>query len=77
MTKLKVDGYDQWNFDEQSGSVECIDNSEYAKYMRRHKAEQEEKIKQAALQKDVSMLKSEMSDIKSLLLTLVNSNKGS
>ena len=37
---------------------------------------QKERGENVALQKEVSELKSEMSDIKSLLLTLVNSKTG-
>ena len=75
MTKLKVEGHDQWLIDEDAQSVECVDNTAYAKYMRAHNAEQEEKRKHKALQNDVSELKSEMSDIKALLLTLVQDKK--
>tara|TARA_B100001996_G_scaffold341660_1_gene295842 strand:+ start:93 stop:323 length:231 start_codon:yes stop_codon:yes gene_type:complete len=75
MAKLKVEDHDQWIIDEDGQSVECIDTTAYAKYMRAHNAEQEEKRKHKALQNDVSELKSEMSDIKALLLTLVESKK--
>ncbi len=75
MTKLKVEGHDEWIIDEDGQSVECVNTSAYAKYMLAHNAEQESKKKQKALQNDVSELKSEMSDIKALLLTLVESKK--
>ena len=44
--------------------------------MAAHKAEKDEKEKMEALQNDVSNLKSDMSEIKSLLLTLVQDQKG-
>ena len=42
--------------------------------MSQYKIEQKEKEKMQALQNDVSVLKSDMSEIKSLLLTLANKN---
>jgi hypothetical protein len=42
--------------------------------MRGHAAEQKEKEEFQTLQNDVSALKSELGDIKSLLLTLVQKN---
>ena len=72
MTKLKVEGHDEWIIDEDGQSVECVNTSAYAKYMLAHNAEQESKKKQKALQNDVSELKSEISEIKSLLKTLAN-----
>ena len=49
--------------------------SEYDKYMASYNRRQKEKSDKEALQNEVSQLKSEMSDIKSLLLTLVQNQK--
>ncbi len=76
MTKLNIEGHDQWKMDEESGSIELVNKSEYEKYMLRVESEKREKERQKTLQKDVDTLKSEMGDIKSLLLTLVQKQKG-
>ena len=33
MTKLNIEGHDQWKMDEESGSIELVSKSEYEKYM--------------------------------------------
>ena len=60
-----------WYRNSETGSIQCSDTSEYKKYMAAHKAELNKKQEFITLQKEVSELKSDMSDIKSLLLTLV------
>ena len=76
MGKINIEGHDQWKMDAESGSIELVSKSEYQKYMLRVESEKREKEKQKTLQNDVDTLKSEMSDIKSLLLTLVQNQKG-
>jgi len=76
MTKLHIEGHDQWRMDEESGSIELVSKTEYEKYMLRIESEKRKKEQEKALQNDVDVLKSEMSDIKSLLLTLVQNQKG-
>jgi hypothetical protein len=76
MTKLHIEGHDQWRMDEESGSIELVSKTEYEKYMLRIDSEKRKKEQEKALQNDVDVLKSEMSDIKSLLLTLVQNQKG-
>ena len=76
MEKINIEGHDQWKMDAESGSIELVSKSEYQKYMLRVESEKREKEKQKTLQNDVDTLKSEMSDIKSLLLTLVQNQKG-
>jgi hypothetical protein len=73
--KQPVAKYDGWFRDSQSGSFDCSNKSEYEKYMIAHKARIKKEEEHKALQKDVSDLKSEMSDIKSLLLTLVQNRE--
>lgn len=60
-----------WFRNSQTGSIQCSDKSQYEMYMAAHKAEQAEKLKMETLQNEVSELKSELGEIKSLLLTLV------
>ena len=64
-----------WWKDTTSGCIESADKQAYDKYMKTYYADQQERGKQIALQNDVSELKSEMSEIKALLLTLANKDK--
>ena len=42
MTKLNIEGHDQWKMDEESGSIELVNKSEYEKYMLRVESEKRE-----------------------------------
>tara|TARA_R100000005_G_C4982875_1_gene192094 strand:- start:971 stop:1210 length:240 start_codon:yes stop_codon:yes gene_type:complete len=64
-----------WSRDSQSGSIELTSDTEYERYMRSYREAQKKKEEFKTLQNDVSGLKSEMSDIKSLLLTLVQNQE--
>lgn len=75
MSHIPVKDKSNWFRNSATGSLQCSDKSQYERYMAAHKAEQAEKAKTEALQKEVSELKSDMSDIKSLLLTLVQNQK--
>ena len=75
MGYLPIKDKDGWWKDTTSGSIESADKAAYEKYMKSYNADQVARAKQMALQNDVSELKSEMSDIKSLLLTLVQDKK--
>tara|TARA_A100001201_G_scaffold133106_1_gene120088 strand:+ start:1010 stop:1255 length:246 start_codon:yes stop_codon:yes gene_type:complete len=68
---IPVDGYDGWYRDPKSNAIQCANKSEYEKYMAAHRAKLKKDSDFDALQNEVSELKSDMSDIKSLLLTLV------
>ena len=59
-------------FRDSGGAIQCADTSTYAKYMKGYRAEQEKRKEFVALQNDVSALKSDMSEIKTLLLTLAD-----
>tara|TARA_B100000035_G_scaffold297070_1_gene289526 strand:- start:1099 stop:1344 length:246 start_codon:yes stop_codon:yes gene_type:complete len=73
---IPVDGKEGWYRDPSSNAIVNGNMSEYDKYMATYNARRQAKVDKEALQKEVSDLKSEMSDIKSLLLTLVqNQNK--
>lgn len=73
--KLPIADLDGWYKDSRSGSIECGNRSEYQQYMAAQKAKMDEKKKMETLQNEVSELKSDMSDIKSLLLTLVQNSE--
>ena len=66
-----VKDHQNWFRDSQSGSFDCADESTYEKYMKAYQAEKKAKEDFSTLQKEVDGLKSDMSEIKSLLLTLV------
>ena len=66
-----VKDHQNWFRDSQSGSFDCADESTYDKYMKAYQAEKKAKDHLFTLQNEVNGLKSDMSEIKSLLLTLV------
>ena len=69
--KVPVKDKSNWFRDSNGGSIQCADQTVYQKYMRAHKVEELKKQEFNTLQNEVSELKSDMSEIKSLLLTLV------
>ena len=66
-----VKDHQNWFRDSQSGSFDCADESTYEKYMKAYQAEKRAKEDFSTLQNEVNGLKSDMSEKKSLLLTLV------
>ena len=70
--KDPIKDLDGWFKDDTNGSVQCSDDAKYKQYMAAYKAEQKEKEEFQTLQNDVSGLKSEIGEIKSLLLTLAD-----
>ena len=68
---IPVEGKEGWFRDPSSNAIVNGNQSDYDKYMASYNKRQKERTDKAALQKEVSELKSEMSDIKALLLTLV------
>jgi len=74
MDQIPVQDHDHWHRDPNTGSLQCSDTNTYKQYMRAYEATQRKKQEFDTLQNEVSGLKSELSDIKSLLLTLVQNN---
>ena len=74
--KKEIREHEGWFKDTSSGVIDCTNSSEYEKYMKSYHADLKEKEDFKALQNDVFALKSELGDIKSLLLTLVQKQKG-
>ena len=60
MDQVPVQDHDHWYRDPDSGSLQCSDTNTYKQYMRAYEATQKKK--------------QEFDDIKSLLLTLVQTN---
>ncbi len=67
MSQIPVQDAEKWFRDSRTGSLSCADQDTYNKYMAARKSEEVKKQKFEALQNDVSLLKSDMSEIKSLL----------
>ena len=72
---IPVDGKEGWYRDPSTNAIVNGNKSEYDKYMASYNGRQKAKTEKETLQKEVSQLKSEMSDIKALLLTLVQNQK--
>ena len=68
---IPVEGHDGWYRDPSSNAIVNASQSDYDKYMASYNRRQKDKSDKETLQKEVSQLKSEMGDIKALLLTLV------
>ena len=68
---IPVEGKEGLFRDPSSNAIVHGNQDEYDKYMASYNKRHKDEIEKKALQKEVSDLKSEMSDIKSLLLTLV------
>ena len=68
---IPVEGKDGFYRDASSTAIVKDNPDEYDKYMASYNKRQKEAADKRALQNEVSELKSEMSEIKSLLLTLV------
>ena len=68
---IPVEGKDGLYRDVSSTAIVKDNQDEYDKYMASYNKRQKEAADKRALQNEVSELKSEMSEIKSLLLTLV------
>ena len=68
---IPVEGKEGWYRDPSSNAIVSASQSDYDKYMASYNRRTQDKEEKQTLQKEVSLLKSEMSDIKSLLLTLV------
>ena len=72
---IPVEGKEGVYRDISSNAIIKDNQDEYDKYMASYNKRQKEAADKRALQNEVSELKSEMSEIKSLLLTLVQDKK--
>ena len=70
---IPVEGDENKGFyrDTESNAIVMTDGDEYSKYMQSYNERQRSKRNFTSLQKEVNDLKSDMSDIKGLLLQLV------
>jgi hypothetical protein len=72
--KVAVENCEGWYKDDITGAIQCADTKKYNDYMRNYRARKQKDRDFDTLQNEVSELKSDMSEIKSLLLTLVQKN---
>ena len=71
---IKVEGNDNLVRDRNTNQIINTNDSEYQQYIARRKQKKLEKEKSLSVEEDLANLKSEMSEIKSLLKELVNGN---
>ena len=71
---IKVEGNDNLVRDRNTNQIINTNESEYQQYIARRKRKKFEKEKALSVEEDLANLKSEMSEIKSLLKELVNGN---
>lgn len=71
-TLIPVEGHTDLYRDPLSGAIIKTNQEEYDTYIKASKARREQAKKLESLQDDVSMLKSDLSDIKSLLTQLLH-----
>ena len=69
--KVAIEDCEGWYKDDITGAIQCADTKKYNDYMRNYRARKQKDRDFDTLQNEVSELKSELGDIKSLLLTLV------
>tara|TARA_B100001996_G_scaffold134529_1_gene102394 strand:+ start:777 stop:1007 length:231 start_codon:yes stop_codon:yes gene_type:complete len=72
MNQLPIKDRDGWYKNTESGSIQSADTVKYEKFMKNYKAAIAKDTQLDTLQTDLSELKSEMDEIKSLLKTLAN-----
>lgn len=72
MKILKVSGHDDLVRDTASNAIVNTNMSAYAEYVNRRNAVQEEKATIAQQSAEINNIKSELSDIKQMLKTLLN-----
>ena len=72
--KVSTKDIENWYKDDVTEAVSCSDKPKYEQYMAAYRADLKEKEDFKALQNDVYSLKSDMSEIKSLLLTLAKNS---
>ena len=72
MTYLKVEGHGELYRDSTTNSIVNRNTSDYNRYMSQKKTKNEETEKVDTMEKNLSHLKNEINEIKSLLKELVN-----
>lgn len=76
MDKINVEGFNNLKRDFSTGAIINTDRSEYEKFLKLKNIKEFEKEKLDTAISDISVLKSELSEIKSLIQLLVKNNEG-
>lgn len=71
---INVEGYNNLKRNITTGAILNTDSSEYEKYLNLKKIKSTEKDKINTIIEDISVLKSELSELKTLLTNLVKQN---
>ena len=74
MDYIKVKNHDNLIRDSKSNFIVNTNKSEYDEYIARRKQKQNEKNKVDNLERDVSTLRNEITEIKDMLRSLINGN---
>ena len=72
MSYLKVEGHGELYRDSTTNSIVNRNTSDYNRYMSQKKSKNEEAEKEDIMEQDLTHLKNEINEIKSLLKDLVN-----
>lgn len=75
MEKYGIEGHADLARDPQTNAILNVNSLEHQQYLARRKAKEEKKQKVHSIEEEVSILKSDMNEIKSLLKELINGNK--
>lgn len=75
MDYLKVEGYNNLVRDPNTNSIINTNMSEYQQYVARRNIKNEENEKLESLESDVTNIKTDLDEIKTLLRSLINGSK--
>lgn len=74
MEIVNVEGHSHLKRDVSSGAIVNTDNSEYEKYLRIKEQKENDRVKLDTAIEQISVLKSELDEIKNLILSLGKQN---
>ena len=72
--KIKVEGHEHLIRDANSNCIVNTNKAEYEEYLTRRKLKKSEKNKVENIERDISTLRNEITEIKDMLRSLVNGN---
>lgn len=75
MNKIKVEGHSDLYRDPNTGAIINSNKSEFEKYIKTYRKQKTDSARLDNVESDLSELKSEISDIKSMLIQLMSDNK--
>jgi hypothetical protein len=69
---LKIEGKDGLVRDMSSGAILNTNRTDYENYMNRKSLQEAQKLKETEREQEINMLKSEITEIKQMLVSLLN-----